>query len=56
LAEFATPLPDRFVGDDDSTSEQQFLDIAVAQAKAEIEPDSMTDNLGWKSMIFVGGG
>jgi hypothetical protein len=56
LAEFAPPLPDRFVGDEDSTSEQQLLDIAVAQARAEIELDGMTDALGWKSVIFVGGG
>src|SRR5262245_36606393 len=27
LAEFATPLPDRFVGDDDPSGEQQLLDI-----------------------------
>src|SRR5262245_45768641 len=34
LPELPAPLPDRFVGDDDSTSEQQFFDIAVAGAEA----------------------
>jgi hypothetical protein len=33
LPELPAPLPDRFIGDDDSTSEQQLFDIAVAEAK-----------------------
>lgn len=36
LTEFTTPFPDGFVRDDDSPGEQQLLDIAIAQADAEI--------------------
>jgi hypothetical protein len=45
--------PDRFIGDDDSTSEQQLVDIAVAEAKAKVQPDAMADALGWKPRVCV---
>jgi hypothetical protein len=53
LAEFPAPLPDRLVGDDDSSGEQQLFDITVAEAETEVEPDAVTDDLGWKSMVLV---
>jgi hypothetical protein len=53
LTEFTTPFPDGFVRDNDSPAEQQLLDIAIAQAKAEIEPHRMADDLGWKAVILV---
>jgi hypothetical protein len=33
---------------------QQFLDIAVAQGEAEIEPDRVLDDLGREAMAAVG--
>ena len=40
------PAPHGFVGDVESAFGQQFFDIAVAQCKAEIEPDRVLDDLG----------
>jgi hypothetical protein len=53
LPELLAPLPDRFVGDDDSTSEQQLFDIAIAEAEAEVEPDAVADDLGREAVVFV---
>ena len=55
LAEFPTPLADRLRGDHDAARAQEFSPIAVAQTKAAREPDGMADDLGWKSVIFIGG-
>jgi hypothetical protein len=44
LPELLAPLPDRFVGDGDSTSEQQLFDIAIAEAEAIVQPDAMADD------------
>ena len=38
LPELAAPLPDGFIRDDHPTGEQEFFDIAVAEAEAEIQP------------------
>jgi hypothetical protein len=43
-SELATPLPDRFVGDDDSPLCQEVLNIAEAQAESVIQPDRLTDD------------
>jgi hypothetical protein len=53
LPELPAPLPDRFVGDDDSTGEQQLFDIAVAEAEAIVQPDAMADALGREAVVFV---
>jgi hypothetical protein len=36
LPKLPAPLPDRFIGHDDSAGEQQFFHIAVAEAEAEV--------------------
>jgi hypothetical protein len=46
LAKLAVSFPDRFVGYDHPTDKQEFFHIAVAQTEAEIQPDSVTANLG----------
>ena len=51
--EFQHPAPHRFVGDVEPALGQQFLDIAVAQGEAEIEPDRVLDDLGWEAMTAV---
>jgi hypothetical protein len=53
LAEFATPLAESFVCDDNLTGEQQLFDIAVAETEAEIHPDSKAEDLGRETVILV---
>jgi hypothetical protein len=36
------------------TMSQQLFDIAVAQAEAEVEPDTVGNNFRWEMMAFVG--
>jgi len=45
LSEFPALLPDRLVGDDDSTGEEELFHIAVAQAETGVEPDAVADDL-----------
>jgi hypothetical protein len=56
LAKLATPFPDGFVGHDHPACEQELFDVSVAEAEAEVQPNTMTDDLRWTSVIFVGGG
>src|SRR6516225_5872383 len=49
-SEFQHPAPHRFVGDVETSLGQQFLDVAVAQGKAQIEPDRVLDDLGGEAM------
>src|SRR6266404_3268844 len=51
--EFQHPAPDRLVGDVKPSFSQQFLDIAVAQGEAVIEPDRVLDDLGPEAMTAV---
>ena len=47
------------MGDDDTALEHHFLDVAKAQAEAEIQPDAMGDDLGGETVSPVawrGGG
>lgn len=45
LAEPQRPLADRFVGNDDAPARHQFLDVAKAQRKPEVEPHYVADDL-----------
>jgi len=56
LAELPAPLPNRLVRHDDAPGEQELFRVAVAETKAEVQPDAMTDDFRWKSVILVGGG
>jgi hypothetical protein len=51
--EFQHPAPYGLVGDLKPALGQQFLDIAVAQGNAEIEPDRVLDDLGREPMAAV---
>jgi len=51
--ELQHPAPHRFVGDVEPAFGQQFLDIAVAQGEAEIEPNRVMDDLGREAMAAV---
>src|ERR1700738_3917258 len=55
LAELARPLPHGFVADHDAARGQQLLHHAQPERKAEIQPHSMADDLGWKPMALVAG-
>jgi len=52
-AELQHPAPHGFVGDVEPAFGQQFLDIAIAQGEAEIEPDRMLDDLGREAMAAI---
>jgi hypothetical protein len=52
-AELPTPLPDRLVGDDDSSLRQEFLNVSEAQAEAVVQPDGVTDDLRRKPVSAV---
>ncbi len=53
LAEFATPLPHRFVGHDDPTGEEELFDLSETEREAMVEPYRMCDDLGGKAKTFV---
>jgi hypothetical protein len=53
LAKFATPFPHRFVRDNDATGKQQFSDIPVAKAEAEVQPDTVADDLGRETVVLI---
>src|SRR5215813_12383460 len=53
LSEFPTPLPDRLVSHNHSAGEEQLFDVAVAKAKAVVQPDTMTDDLSREAVVFV---
>src|SRR6516165_7579674 len=52
-AELQHPTPHRFIGDVELALGEQFLHVAVAQRKAEIEPDRVLDDLGRKTMAAI---
>jgi hypothetical protein len=51
--ELQHPASHRFVGDFEPAFGQQFLDIAIAQGEAEIQPDRVLDELGREAMAAV---
>lgn len=56
LAELPAPIPHRLLGEDDAACSHERVDIAVAQAAAEVQPDTMTDDLCREPMALVGVG
>src|SRR2546425_4675466 len=54
--EFKNPPTDRFIADHQSALSQKILDIPIAQREPEVEPDSMSDDVRWKSVAGVGDG
>ena len=53
LAKFAAPLANGLIGHDHTTFEQQFFDIAEAQAEAEVQPHGVADNFSRKAMVLI---
>ncbi len=52
-SELTTPIPNRFVGNNNSSLCQKVLNIAKAETKPVIEPDCMTDDPGRKTISVV---
>jgi hypothetical protein len=55
LPKLAAPLADGFVGHHDSAGKEQLFDIAItqAQAEAEVQSDTMADDLGREAVVLV---
>lgn len=52
--EFQTPAPGSFIGYVDTTFSEQILYVAKTQREAEVQPDCILDDLGWKAMTGIG--
>jgi hypothetical protein len=52
-AEFDTPEPDRFPGDNDVSLRQDILDVAMAEIESVVEPDSVENDIRRKSVALV---
>jgi hypothetical protein len=53
LPKLSTPIPHRFIGQDDAAFGHELFDVPVAEAKAKVEPDTMADNLCREPMTLV---
>ena len=53
LPELQTPLTDRFIYHNDPTGEPELFDIMLAEARTEIQPDTMTVDLRWEAVVFI---
>ena len=51
--EFDTPEADRFAADSDASLSQKVFNITVAEIEAIVEPDSVTDDVGWESVALI---
>ncbi len=49
----AAPGSNGFVGYGDATLREKVLDISKAQSEAMVQPDGMTDDLGWKTVTSI---
>jgi hypothetical protein len=56
LPELPAPISHGFIGQHDPTFGHQFFDVPVAQAKTEVQPDTVTDNLPRETMTLIGVG
>jgi site-specific DNA recombinase len=53
LPEFPAPIPHCFIGQEHTALGHQLFDVPVAEAKAKVEPDTMTDDLCREPMTLV---
>jgi len=53
LAEFSPLIAHSFMRHDDAAFGHHLLDITVAQAEPEVEPDTMTNDLCREALAFV---
>src|SRR5262245_9581575 len=53
-SEFQHPTPDGFVRDVEAPLGEEFLDVAIAQREAQVDPDRMLDDRWRKAVAAVG--
>jgi len=53
-SELDAPEADRFSGYSDTPFGEQVFDIAMAEIEPVVEPDGITDDVGWKSVALIG--
>ena len=53
MPELPAPIAHGFVRQQDPAFGHELFDIPIAQAKAEIQPDAMADDLRWKPMALM---
>jgi hypothetical protein len=56
LAERPPPFTDCLIGHDDIAGEQEFFQISVSEAEAEVRPDALAEALGWEAVILASAG
>jgi len=49
-----TPETNCFSADNDASFSQEILDIAMAEIEAEVEPDSVSNDIGWGRRAGIG--
>ncbi len=54
LPELPAPRAHGFIGQDDPTRGHQCFNVPVAQAKTEVQPEAVTDDLRRKPKTFIG--
>ena len=52
--ELDTPETDCFTADGDASFSEEIFNIAVAEIKSIVEPDGVADDIGRKSVTFIG--
>jgi hypothetical protein len=54
LPELPAPIPHRLIRQEEATFRHELFDLPVAQAEAEIQPDTVADDLDREPMALVG--
>jgi hypothetical protein len=53
LPELPAPIAHRFVREQNAALGHELFDISIAQAEAEIEPDTVADDFGREPMALI---
>lgn len=51
--EFYAPKTYRFTANSDASFSENILDVSVTQIESVVEPDSIGNDIGWKSVMVV---
>ena len=51
--EFNTPQSDGFIADSDTSFGKEIFNVTMAEVETIIEPDGITDDVGWESVTLV---
>jgi hypothetical protein len=53
LAKFPAPLADSLIRHDDASCKEQLFDVSIAEAKTEIQPDAVADDLRREAIVLI---